>query len=253
MEKDLSTWKVGELKDKLRNLGLKVSGNKADLIKRIEQHSFLTGVVDLDRKILLNLSSKDLARACQGNKYSIKLCSDEKFLQLRLERNYKGNANKALAEAAEYGDILFVKYLVGTRDASFNSVFGRKYAAFWNAYYNENYGIIKYLIDNTRIYKDDLYKLLYKAVIDDEYDSAYIAKYIIEKSGIVSKLINEGKNIGKTYKKLINHKLAKNSQALQYLIMMNYLYENIEKSIYLKVLVNLSKSEGDYALPSHLA
>ncbi len=39
METDLSSWKVKELRDHLRSLGLKVSGNKPDLIQRIREHT----------------------------------------------------------------------------------------------------------------------------------------------------------------------------------------------------------------------
>ena len=38
MEKNLSAWKVKELKDHLLKLGLKQSGNKPDLIKRIRDY-----------------------------------------------------------------------------------------------------------------------------------------------------------------------------------------------------------------------
>ncbi len=102
MENDLSTWRVKELKDHLRKLDLKVSGNKPDLIQRIRDFTsaqksprsspkkdkksprrttrkdgVLTGEnVDVDRLILLQLDDIILKAVCASNKYAVSVCNE---------------------------------------------------------------------------------------------------------------------------------------------------------------------------------
>ncbi len=250
METDLTRRTVKQLTEQLRSLGLTPIGNKHNLIQQIlravtskRQTSFPTGIIDIDREVLLNLDIFDLLRTCKTNTYVNKLCNNENFLLLRLQLNYKGNANKALIEAAEYGDLPFVKYLVKMHNVSFS--FGKfdEYAAFLGAYSSEEYKISKYLVENMKIDMNDLYNLV-KRVINDEDENIFLLQYIIEESGIVNKLIGAGKNIMDTYNKLIG--VAKEKKFLAahgYLTMMRYLYEYLDKSTYLKTLSTLSLAE----------
>ena len=249
METDLSSWKLKQLKDHLRSLGLSQAGNKSELIQRIQGRDFLTGVVDADRNILLNLNTKELLNACKTNKFTAELCADNKFLRLRLQRNYKENANEALVDAAQYGDISFVKYLVDNYEVSFSY---DQYGAFLIAYIGYHDDVIRYLIENLDITEDDLLFLLNSAANELDLD---LLIYIIER-GIVSKLINEGKNIRNIYKKVMKVVIDEWKDAggwppdmLDYLNLMKHLYDNLETSTYLKVLTDLSKSKKPYRRP----
>ncbi len=102
---DLSSKTVKQLKDKLRSLNFKVSGNKADLIQRIidaqstteeppprarspNTGKVLTGVnEDVDRLILLKLDDIRLNAVCTSDKYANSVCND-KFWKLRVDQKY---------------------------------------------------------------------------------------------------------------------------------------------------------------------
>ncbi len=246
MEKDLyfSSWTITQLKNQLRNLGLKMSGNKHKLIQRIREnevrdnrHVFLTDVNDTDYKILLNFNTEDLLNIRETNKYASKLCANKEFLRLRLQRHHSGNANEALIDAATYNDVLFVKYLVENHEVSFSY---DNYVVYCKSSYN----IERYLIENLDITADDLFSLLKYAATDVGYPSTI---HII-KSGLVNKLINKGYNIGVIYDKVINI-LVKQEQAARYgevtgdliesLNKMKHLYETLDTSTYLKMLTDL--------------
>ncbi len=124
MENDISKWKVTQLKDHLRTLGLPVSGNKTDLIQRIrdftsaqksprrspkkdkksphrspnkdkksprrtsKKDGVLTGEnIDVDRLILLELDDIQLKAVCGSNKYATSVCN-EVFWKQRVEQKY---------------------------------------------------------------------------------------------------------------------------------------------------------------------
>ncbi len=263
MESDLTRRTVKQLKDTLRSLGLKVSGNKPDLIQRIlqaeheitpqkqvsPQGKFPTGIIDIDREILLNLNIYDLSDACKTNKYAIRLCADDDFLRLRLQRNYEDNATKALTAAVTHGDLVFVKYLVKMHNVSLNYSKFDDYSAFERAHAGGYYGVIKYLTENTEITIKDLYDLV-KQVINDEDVGIDVLQYIIEESGIVHKLIGLGRDLWDTYVKLTDIAEEKEySNGYGYLTMMRYLYETLDKSTYLNVLTTISKNELSY--PRH--
>ena len=248
MEKDLSSWKVKELQAHLRKLGLKVSGKKADLIERIKSHNsnessaFPTGIVDVDREILLNLNTRDLLDACKTNKYVIELCNNNKFMRLRLERNYGGYVMRAHAEAVSHGDFTFIKYLIDNHDISISF---DNYNVFWNTPTDK----IRYLIEFLDFTEDDLFALLNNSIELMDHDSVI---YVIE-TGLVSKLINAGKDISIVYDKAIQALIdiaepygEAPGDSIEYVNMMKYLYENTEKSTYLKMLADLSKSRGEY-------
>ena len=107
MEKDLSTWKVKELKDHLRTLGLKLAGNKSELIQRIRSSEaskrrispkitqspkrpqspqrILAGAPELNFQIFLRLDDRSLARACKTSKDAGELCKNDYFWRKRTE------------------------------------------------------------------------------------------------------------------------------------------------------------------------
>ncbi len=207
--------------------------------------NFLTGVVDPDREILLNLSAKDLSRACKTNKYAGELCANEEFLLLRLELIYKGNYNEALVDAATHGDFPFVQYLVQNYEVDFDYD-NDEYYAFWDAFKNGHTTILRYLIENLNITTVDLNFILFIALRTDlDLDGV---KYIIEKTNIIGAVIKNDKNpdISATIKIA---KIWNMDEAVHYLNMLDYLYETLEQSIYLKALKDLSKSKGEYQGP----
>ena len=181
MDKDLSTWPVKKLKDKLHELGLKVSGNKAELIQRIQDYGSskseysnitvkqLKAVLkerklsqtgrkvdlvnrlevsdtkkiqtplgrspspnkvfprretspkirntpspqqpidelptELFSEIINNLNDKDLANACKTDKRAAKLCKDDHFWNLRIQKVYNSNLNNYIEEDKTYREV----------------------------------------------------------------------------------------------------------------------------------------------------
>ncbi len=241
MEPDLSSWTKPQLKDQLRNLGLSPSGNKADLIKRIQQHSLLTGVIDVDREILLRLNTNDLLNACKTNKYAIKLCSDKQFMKLLVERKFKENANKALLNAVTHGYLLFVKYLVENHDISMQY---HKYAAFNEAIYhaliNFDYDIMIYLVKTSKV--KHLERLLRIFI---ETDNSYIIG-IIEHTDIIRRLIDEHIDILPVFDTYMSEYNKLPASNIEYINMLRYLYKNLDKATFLKVLRGLSNGDGEF-------
>ncbi len=246
MEKNLSSFTVKELREQSRKLGLNISGkNKAALIQQIKdtsQEVFLTGVADLDREILLDLSAEDFVTACKTNKYSIKLCTDKKFMLARLQRKYDGNAMLAMIDAAEYGDVSFAKYLEQhhTIDFSYN-----EYDAFWQAYNDNNINLGKYLVEYSNISEDDLHTIL-RLTFENSEDVLATLKYIIEETDAVGVIMRKYKNVkmSEIYDELINFASLEPlvyEEELEYLNMMKYLYEHLKQSTYLNVLTDLSE------------
>ncbi len=251
MEKDLSGLKVKELRDQLRKLGLTVSGNKAELIKRIESHNinaakvFPTYITDVDREILLNLNIGDMLGTCKTNKYASKLCTDEQFLRLRLQRTYNDDANEALIDASQYGDYHFVKYLVEKHKVSLKYRKYKKALLFLisDVLEIEDYDILRHLIKYVDV--NNLEKILLGAVyLDLNYMIAMVVK-----SGLMIRLIDANKD--KEMLRVFNKFLDKADSIttftepdnIEYINMLRYLYENLGKSTYLKVLTDLL--EGD--------
>ncbi len=125
MEKELSSKTVKQLKDQLRSLGLKVSGNKAELVQRIiddtattkrsgrsprarsPKHQSTTGKVltgankDVDRLILLELDDVRLRAVCSSDKYAASVCN-EVFWKLRVEQKYGEDVAAAKPKGISY-------------------------------------------------------------------------------------------------------------------------------------------------------
>ena len=245
MEKNIyfSSWTVKQLKCQSHNLGLKMSGNKRELIQRIcenevidNRKEFLTDVNDTDYKIQKNLDTEDLLNIRVTNKYANKLCTHKEFLRLRLQRNHSGNPNKALVDAASYDDLIFAKYLVEHHDVYFSY---NDYAVYWES----SYDVRRYVIKTLDITADDLLYLLKYAATSLGDESAIN----VIQSGLVNKVINTGYNISIIYDKVIKILIddAARYDALQlgdlieYLKKMKYLYETEETSAYLKMPIDL--------------
>ena len=211
MEKDLSSQTVKQLTDKLRKLGLKVSGNKAELIQRIItfKHStdtpyehlkvtqlkillrernlpvsglkkilvsrlydydrtFITEVPeDIYKEILLNLDDRDLANMCSTNKRAKKICNDDKFWNLRIQKIYNSDLSKykhnkkykemykeltkngddideVLFRASELGYLPVVKYLIENEE----NIDGKTIDyALYKASKEGQLSVVKYLIE----------------------------------------------------------------------------------------------------------
>ncbi len=171
MAKDRPTWNVFNIQAQ--------SGYKSDLI---QGHDFLTGVVDLDHEILLNLSAKDLSLVRKTNKYALTLCSNKEFLRLRLHRNYNGNVNEALVNAAEFGDLVFVKYLLenGAKMQDYDN------KALRLSSLNGHLWVVKYLIEKG-------------ANIHDSDDLALISAASAGHLRVVQYLVEVGANIHALY------------------------------------------------------
>ncbi len=223
-----------------QKLGLSPSGNKADLIERIQGRYFLTGVTDADREILLNLNTKDLLNTCKTDKYASGLCSDERFLKLRMDRQYKGDTSIALTEAVTYGDISLVKYLsdlpvpVQMSDKDYDDLF-------WKAYDSGYFKIGRYIM---KMGSGDLVALLRGA--EQRRKSVNVAQYIIEESGFFDDIVDWKpalvNDIADTFDYLINymHVDRDDPELMEYLMVIIHLYKNLEKAMFLKVLKALA-------------
>ena len=233
MENDLSKLTVKKLQAQLRKLGLKVSGNKADLIQRIQVRDFLTGVTDPDREILLNLNAEDLLNACKTSKYATELCADEKFLRLRVERNYEGDAENAFIEASKYGDLLFMEYLSEyiTYDAVLDTLF--------KAYDHGRFAVVRNMVKHN---------LLYVVDAGANYGTLKMMKYIIETAGEMN--IGADEDTMTKYGDIIlfTKESADSTDKdddcydiVPYLDMLMYLYQNLGKDEYLRLLKQLAK------------
>ncbi len=213
---------------------LSPSGNKADLIERMQGRYFLTGVTDADREILLNLNTKDLLNTCKTDKYASGLCSDERFLKLRMDRQYKGDIVEALIEAVTYGDISLVKYL---SDLSVSISEGDYDCIFWGAYEGGYFKIARYILN---MGSGDFLALLEGA--SNQIQSVNAAKYIIEESGFFDNILDWDPSLVKTiaddFDSIIDdmHIARLDPELLEYLMVIRHLYNNLEKSMFLKVL-----------------
>ena len=233
MEKDLSTWTKAQLQAQLRKLGLKISGNKDELIERIHGRDFLTGILDVDREILLNLNTKDLLNTCKTDKYAARLCSDEKFLELRVDRQYKGDTVEALTEAVTYGDLSLVKYLHDNDKVphgDYNNIF-------WKAYDSGYVKITRYILN---MGSWTLVELLQGA--EKRRNSVNAAQYIIEESGYFDDILDWDPSLVTSTEDDFNyiigdmHVYRNDPELLEYLMMIRHLYVNLENSMFLNVL-----------------
>ncbi len=111
---DLTTWNKQELQDHLRKLELPVSGNKPELIERINidttrQLIELTGVPDVDIQILLRLNDSDISNMCEVNTYADSLC--EYVWNIRIQQIYRVDLSE-YKQSSTYKDIYkgLIKY-----------------------------------------------------------------------------------------------------------------------------------------------
>ncbi len=145
MEKDLSKWTKPQLQDHLRKLGLKVSGNKPELIKRIRERVSSKSIGDLPTEILTevlhNLDDKALNNTCKTNKRAAKICKDNTFWKDRLKNRFNIKLRVHKNENISYKDMynFFKEYSnISTNEQIVNaSEFG--YSPVW-----------RYIIDNLK-------------------------------------------------------------------------------------------------------
>ncbi len=177
---DLSTWKVKELKDKLRELGLNVSGkNKGELIQRIRASKIqvspkriLSGFPpELNFEILLNLDDSSLANAGKTSKESAKICKDDLFWKKRIERIYdinlgtytggKGKHKKIYKMLNESEETSYTDFLIYVSELGYLPLveyslpavlnIEDKLSALFEATGNGHLSVVKYFKDNTDI------------------------------------------------------------------------------------------------------
>ncbi len=219
MEPEFSTWTVKKLKDKLRELGLKVSGNKTDLIQRIRstesKYSNMTVVYlktllkdrnlllagrkadlitrledsdnekisspklfdpefpkELQQEILLNLEDNDLTKTCRTNKQAAKICEDDDFWRLRIQKIYNSDLSnykekdktyrdtyiqlrkyeresdtRLFIAAAELGYLPIIKYLIEEKGEKATATLGL-YTVLVAAAQNGHLQVVNYLVQH---------------------------------------------------------------------------------------------------------
>ncbi len=131
---------------------------------------FLTGVADIDKEILLNLDDKDLDNVCSTNKRAEKICNDDQFWNLRIQRSYGSDLskyingmkykeiykeliklgydiNKVLIQASLLGYLPVVKYLIDS-GANVNGTDSQYKSPLDSAAYGGHLSIVEYLIEN---------------------------------------------------------------------------------------------------------
>ncbi len=131
---------------------------------------FLTGVsADIDKEILLKLSDEDLANICLTNKQAEKICNDDHFWDLLIQRRYQSDLskykngkkykeiytelvkigydiNKVLIQASLLGYLPVVKYLIDA-GADVNGNDSKYKSPLESAAYGGHLSIVEYLIE----------------------------------------------------------------------------------------------------------
>ncbi len=128
MEKDISKWTKPQLQSHLRKLGLKVSGNKPELIQRIRDYKepkqtrspkrnqspqrILAGAPELNFQIFLNMDDRSLANICKSSKEAANICKDDIFWKKRIIHVFGHNLSKYKVKKLTYRDMykFFKKY-----------------------------------------------------------------------------------------------------------------------------------------------
>ena len=107
---------VPELKTLLKDRKLSVTGRKANLIARLKQSDiknkpgysepFIPDLpLEIQRKILLELSDKSLSKACKALEKATKICEDDYFWNLRIQEIYNSDLSKYKEKDKTYREI----------------------------------------------------------------------------------------------------------------------------------------------------
>ncbi len=212
-DNDYSILTIPKLKALLATRGLSIKGKKKELVARLEQKSshkrvefepgetILTGVLDVDRLILLELDDASLWNACRINKLAVRVCKTDKFWRERIERvfghdlsEYKNEENtyrkmyrelrtyqeygidRFLVRVAELGYLPIVEDLINAEAIPIDS--GYFNVALQKASENGHLQVVTYLIGSDNDIRQ--YYLNASLINASKNGHLWVVKYLVE-------------------------------------------------------------------------